>query len=456
MKQSSFTLLEYKSIYCKNYDIFEMDRQNNLVVPKKVFDEIKQFILKNSEQTQFLKPTYKNGLGEVLQAQNYVGVIQTKGGTTIEILPKLHDENENKSKEILIKMLKTLKKSPFKNFNMTNLKSSKMPLLEIFISMFLAELAKLVQKGIKSDYLTIEENLKFLKGKLLISKQIKHNTIHKERFFVQYQEFSSNRVENKLIKTTLNYLYKKSKSNKNQQRIREFLFVFDEINVSHNIKIDFSKVKLNRQMKDYEQVLLWCKTFLLENSFSPYKGNDVAFALLFDMNLLFESYVGYHLRKYCLEKYGIDVSLQDKGKYLIEDPKAFTLKPDIVINKDKENMIIADTKWKILNEEKAHNGVSQADMYQLYAYGTKYESCKKLFLIYPKDDIVSGNGYNFFKENTKQQLNLQILFFDLTEDPQKFCENLINDISTIVAKSTSYKKVNICQVYQNNKAILWN
>ena len=32
-------------------------------------------------------------------------------------------------------------------------------------------------------------------------------------------------------------------------------------------------------MKDYEQVL-WCKTFLFENSFSPYKGNDIAFALV--------------------------------------------------------------------------------------------------------------------------------------------------------------------------------
>lgn len=407
MKQNSFTILEYKSIYCKNYDIFEMDRENNLVVPKKIFDEIKQFILKNSEQTQFLKPSYKNGLGEVLQAQNYVGVIQTKDGTTIEILPKLHDEDENKSKEILIKMLKTLKKSPFKNFNMANLKSSKMPLLEIFISMFLAELAKLVQKGIKSDYLAKEENLKFLKGKLLISEQIKHNTIHKERFFVQHQEFSSNRVENKLIKTTLNHLYKKSKSNKNQQRIREFLFVFDEINVSNNIKIDFSKVKLNRQMKDYEQVLLWCRTFLLENSFSPYKGNDVAFALLFDMNLLFESYVGYYLKKS-----GLDVSLQDKGKYLVEEPKTFALKPDIVINKDKENMIIADTKWKLLSEDKIHQGVSQSDMYQLYAYGTKYGNCKNLYLIYPKDSVKDGYSYNYFNSG-ENKLSLDILFFDV-------------------------------------------
>ena len=258
-------------------------------IKEETFLAIEKFVLDNEATAQYLKITTKKGLGKVLQAQKYVGLIQTKDGTTIEILPKIQDVKEDKAKEILIKMLKTLKKSPFKNFNMANLKSSKMPLLEIFITMFLEELANLVRKGIKSDYITKEENLKFLKGKLKVGDQIKQNYIHKERFFVEYQEFLSDRVENQLIKTTLQYLYKKSHSNKNQQRIREFLFVFDEISICKDIKNDFLKVKLNRQMKNYEQVLLWCKTFLLENAFSPYKGSDIAFALLFDMNLLFES-----------------------------------------------------------------------------------------------------------------------------------------------------------------------
>lgn len=206
MKQNSFSILEYRSIYYKTYDIYAEDFAGNLVVPKKVFDDLKQFVLKNNEQTLFLKPSYKNGLGEILQAQNYVGVIQTQDGTTIEILPKIKNLDTDNSKKILIKMLKTLKKSPFKNFNIAHLKSSKMPLLEIFITMFLEELSKLIQKGIKSDYITKEENLKFLKGKLQINQQIKMNYIHKERFYVEFQEFLSNRVENKLIKTTLEFL----------------------------------------------------------------------------------------------------------------------------------------------------------------------------------------------------------------------------------------------------------
>jgi len=382
------------------------------------FSRLEKFVLDNEETARYLKVTTKKGFGKVLQAQNYVGVIQAKDGTTIEILPKITNvSSDEESKAILLKMLKTLKKSPFKNFNMAHLKSTKMPLLEIFITMFLEELSKLIQKGIKSDYITKEENLKYLKGKLKINEQVKYNYIHKEQFFIEYQEFLSDRVENQLIKTTLEYLYKKSKSSRNQQRIREFLFVFDEISTCKDIKIGFSKVRLDRQMKDYEKVLLWCRTFLLENSFSPYKGNDVAFALLFDMNMLFESYVYDYLKRYGNFN---DIKAQGKGHHLAyyENKGRFRLKPDIVIN---DGAIIADTKWKILSKSKTHQGVSQDDMYQLYAYGTKYDACKDMYLIYPLDKIDKDEGrhYHYFNGKTcesNQGLNLKILFFDLTED----------------------------------------
>ena len=397
--KKEFILKEFEYLQYK-------DNTKDNFIKKETFEALEKFVLENEKTAQYLKITTKNGFGKVLQAQNYVGVIQTKDGTTIEILPKIKNATTEKSKDILIKMLKTLKNSPFKNLSVANLKSSKIPLFEIFISMFLEELTVLVRNGIKSDYISKEENLKFLKGKLKISEQIKYNTIHKERFFVQYEEFISNRVENRLIKTTLQFLYNKSKLNKNQQRIREFLFVFDEIEISHNIKTDFSKIKLNRQMKDYEQVLLWCKTFLFENSFSPYKGNDIAFALLFDMNLLFESFVYSYLKKSSNFQ---DIKSQDRTHHLAYENGIgrFRLKPDIVINGGK---IIADTKWKILSEDKAYNGVLQDDMYQLYAYGTKYDNCEKIYLIYPFDELIIKNSYNYFKN---KELKLDILFFDV-------------------------------------------
>ncbi len=415
MKNKSFTLLEYKAIYeDAETSLPYKDNSGNLALPVKTFAAIEKFYYANNQTHAYFSPARKYGK-KALVAQNYVGVIQTKDGTTIEILPKITNIEDNESKRVLVKMLKTLKKSPFKHFNMAHLKSDKIPLLEIFITMFLDELEQLIRKGLKSDYITKEENLGYLKGKLNIKEQITRNYIHKERFFVAYDEYLSDRVENRLIKTTLQYLYKRSISNKNKKRIREYLFVFDEVSVSHHIKQDFSKITLSRQMKDYALVLLWAKTFLLENSYTPHKGKDVAFALLFDMNLLFESYVGHYLKtnpKYAAMK----VSTQDKNHHLLyENNKGvFQLKPDIVLKNDT-TIIVMDTKWKVLENRR----VAREDIYQLYGYGKKYkEEHKKqqLYLIYPKTADLVGRDYNYYRSEETNDLPLDVVFFDLSVD----------------------------------------
>ena len=415
MKNKTFTLLEYKAIYeDSDLSVPYQDENYNLAVPIKTFEAIEKFYYANSQTHAYFSPARKYGK-KALVAQNYVGVIQTKDGTTIEILPKITNTKVNESKTILLKMLKTLKKSPFKNFNMAHLRSDKMPLLEIFITMFLDELEQLIRKGLKSDYITEEENLGYLKGKLNIKEQISRNYIHKERFFVAYDEYLSDRVENRLIKTALQYLYQKSISNNNKKRIREYLFVFDEVGISHYIKQDFSKVTFNRQMKDYELVLLWAKTFLLENSYTPHRGNDIAFALLFDMNLLFESYVGYYLKTN--SKYdSMQVSIQDQSHHLLyENNKGvFQLKPDIVL-KDERVTIVMDTKWKVLENKR----VAREDIYQLYGYGKKYKEenkKQKLYLIYPKTVDLVGSEYNYYRSDEKNDLPLDVVFFDLSID----------------------------------------
>ena len=389
MKQSQLTITEFERVY--QHDI-----------GKKDFGDIENFILKNSdENAPFLRIASGVG-GKFIQARNYVGVLQTKGGLTIEILPKIADKTDtDKSKAVLIKMLRTLKNFPFKSSNLASLKIQNLPLLEIFISMFLCELEALVKKGIKSDYVALEENLNFLKGKLNINEQIKRNSVHKERFYVGYSEFLSDIKINRIIKTTLKFLYKKSNSSKNQQKIRELLFIFDEVSECEDYKNFFAKLVINRQVKHYEQTLLWCKIFLLNNSFTPHKGDDLAFALLFDMNALFESYVGNFIKKSFP-----GTILQHSEKHLIEDPKSFKLRPDIFL-KDK---FIADTKWKIIS---SRDDISQADLYQLYAYGKKHPCDGKLHLIYPKIDDIRQKTMKFRYDN---EMWLEILYFDLEKD----------------------------------------
>ena len=389
MQQSQITLTEFERIY--QHDICKKD-----------FGDIENFILKNSdENAPFLRIASGVG-GKFIQARNYVGVLQTKSGLTIEILPKIADKNDaERSKAVFIKMLKTLKNFPFKSSNLASLKTQNLPLLEIFISMFLCELEALVKKGIKSDYVALEKNINFLKGKLNINEQIKRNSIHKERFYVGYSEFLSDIKINRIIKTTLKFLYKKSNSSKNQQKIRELLFIFDEILECEDYKNFFAKLVINRQVKHYEQTLLWCKIFLLNNSFTPHKGDDLGFALLFDMNALFESYVGNFIKKSFP-----GTILQHSEKHLIEEPKSFKLRPDIFL----EGNFIADTKWKIIS---SRDDISQADLYQLYAYGKKHPCDGKLHLIYPKIDDIRQKTMKFRYDD---EMWLEILYFDLEKD----------------------------------------
>lgn len=397
MKQTQITLTEFERIY--QHDI-----------SKKDFGDIENFILKNiDENAPFLRIASGSG-GKFIQARNYVGVLQTKSGLTIEILPKIADKTDtDKSKAVFIKMLRALKNFPFKSSNLASLKTQNLPLLEIFISMFLCELEALVKKGIKSDYITLENNLKFLKGKLNINEQIKRNSIHKERFYVGYSEFLSDIKINRIIKTTLKFLYKKSNSSKNQQKIRELLFIFDEVSECEDYKNFFAKLVINRQVKHYEQTLLWCKIFLLNNSFTPHKGDDIALALLFDMNALFESYVGDFIKKSFA-----GTILQHSEKYLVEEPKSFRLRSDIFL----KGKFIADTKWKIIRQDNKESEkkykISQADLYQLYTYGKKHE-CGELYLIYPKIDGAKQEPMKFRYDDETQ---LEILYFDLEKDSE--------------------------------------
>lgn len=166
--------------------------------------------------------------------------------------------------------------------------------------------------------------------------------IHKERFFTSNDEFVLDIAPNRLIKSTLNFL--KSKTSLNKFRLIKAMQMLDEVEFSKNYEKDFS-YKISRHFDYYENLLLWCKIFLKNESFMPYHGKNEAFALLFPMEKIFEDYVAYMLKKVNSTQ---DIKVQNNGKYLISknDENCFMLKPDLYI----KNKMILDTKWKIPND----------------------------------------------------------------------------------------------------------
>ena len=367
------------------------------------------------------------GNGRYLQAKSYVGTIQTTSGFILEILPKTVKDNDvEKSKQIFMKLLHLLYKLPnYKNIDSANFELIKnLEIFEIFIFMFLEEVGIIIKKGIKSDYVGQEDNLFYLKGKLLINEQIKRNTVHKERFYVQYDDYNQNRAENRLIKSTLKLLSNISRDFDNQRKIRQYMQHLNWIDLSLNIDKDFSMVKTGRGMEHYKNALIWSKVFLKKESFSSFSGDTIAFAILYPMEKLFECFVEWWLEK----KYPhLQIEAQNGGVDFVK--KLFTVRPDFLIKKDNQVICVADAKWKLIESDKEF---SQSDFYQLFAYkhiflkeqkeNYKDEICEvmSLKIYYPKSDYLGKSRIFEYFEN---EGNIKIVPLDIETELLKESKN---------------------------------
>lgn len=374
----------------KEYDVISNKKAPGTVyLDNASFTQLENLVLTFGEEDDadaidFLSLSSKKNVGKIIKAKNYVGVLPLNNGVQLEILPKIHGCTQEDSKKTFLKMLKTLRDFPSKTFNEANINTEKMPIFEIFITLFIKEVQHLVKRGLKSAYYEVEDNLKVFKGKMDFAQQMKQNTVHKERFYMQYDEFGINRPENRLIKKTLEKLAKETESAENKKDLYRLLVHFESIKSSSNIKKDFTQVKIDRNSKYYEAPLNWSRIFLSNQSFTTFSGESFAQTLLFPMDRVFEYYVAQNLKK--LLKLGKwTISLQDRKHYLFENK--FALRPDIVLrNNTKQHTVIIDTKWKLLTNSTSSNyGITQADMYQMYAYAKKYET-NDIRLLYPMNN----------------------------------------------------------------------
>ena len=401
MKQT-ITLREYESLGHKD------SGEVNCLVSKRDWKEIRDYVQDNPAP----EGRWVMGVNSrTLKAKNYVGVIQTRSGTTIEILPKIDlGEKQNRDdpkteREIFLKMLRRWKNGPCRNFNDADIKAIKnFPLLEAFITMFLKDMRELTRRGLACAYTEIEENRHYLKGKLLMAQQLRHNLVHKERFYVRFEEFSANRPINRLLKSTLLLLVRLSRTEANLSRIRQALLYFEDIPRSIDIDTDLIRARVDRTMPLYNRLFPWARLFLKRASPTTWKDNNPALALLFPMEAIFEDYVAHLVRMAAPP--GWKVVTQDNCHHLIDKNQKgkteFRLRPDIVARRGNEIRIM-DAKWKRLDSNRKHNDISQADLYQLYAYGKKYSSEKNippsLYLLYPYAENFTSQIEFEYEEN---------------------------------------------------------
>lgn len=382
---------------------------------------------------------------KVIKAQNQVGVVQFANGLQIEILPKIvvqSGENERELlRQILLKMLSHVKDYPYLMAGEAQLSSKKdYPILEIFISSYIRELNNICMNGLKNGYEQVRDNLRVLKGKLIVSENIKKNRFSIDKFYCQYQQYTPNNAVNRVIKSTLQKLLVTSKTFQNRDKIYRLLNVFSQVEDLQNIDVDLQRtLHLDRTYREYQKVMMWSRLFLGNSSFTSTHGNVVNTSIMFPMEKVFEDYVAFLFKKYSSDYV---VTAQDRSIFLVthRNRGKFRLRPDIVVRNDDEPVLIVDTKWKLLNvyKEKDNYGISQSDMYQLYAYGKKYQiehsrgkekliSPPHLVLLYPENENFNKKLENFTYEG---DLKLEVIPFSFKIDQEDQIKRILNIIET--------------------------
>jgi 5-methylcytosine-specific restriction enzyme subunit McrC len=362
----------------------------------------------------------RQGKRIALQVVNFVGVLDTPCGTRIEILPKIssNDATPDVARATLLKMLSVVEKLKLQQFHQSQLMVVKKPLIEILITEFLTLAAKIVKKGLRSQYVRVERESGFLKGQLLLAKQIRQRPGRQHYFHISHDIYITNRAENRLLCSALHQVLKWSKSTNNQRLARELLSVFHDIQVSTDYKSDFNKWSTDRTLAHYRDIKPWCKLILNQQSPISMSGLSNGVSFLFPMEMLFERYVAIKLKKQLGKSYRLVEQIQSKSLTRHKDLNWFKLRPDIVIYKGNQIETVIDTKWKVLNENldsgKEKYNLSQSDMYQLFAYGEKYMEGKgELFLIYPRHRHFNHSLAAF---EFKPGLTLNVVPYDIEND----------------------------------------
>ncbi|MFZ1838674.1 McrC family protein [Dokdonella sp.] len=344
-------------------------------------------------RTPWIRPARWGGR-QALQLTSYAGIVQAADGTRIEVLPKVARAvggGEAEARWLLVAMLRCLPGFRHVRAGRAEQLALRMPLPEVFIAEFLGSVRELVKRGLRGDYRQREGDLYALCGKLLVNEQLRRNSMCPDRFFTAHDEFSSDRAENRLLHAALRRVLAQSSTRENQQLARELAFVFGDVPPSPVPATDFAVLRRDRGMTNYADALAWARLILGGWSPVPSSGAHAAPSLLFPMEALFEAYVTRHLPAQLPAP--LRLATQVRGEHLATHRQRpwFRLQPDLLLKEGQMVRMVLDTKWKLLDTRPGSTlnkyGLSEADFYQLHAYGHAYlNGAGELALVYPMTD----------------------------------------------------------------------
>lgn len=354
-----------------------------------------------------------------LRLDNHVGVVQTPCGTTLEILPKHHDAGDSvqKSRALLRKMIQALLELPRREAGQAMLERFDAPLTEWVMRQFLLELERVVKRGVRFEYQRVEEELPFLRGQLHTVAQLRQPPGRAHHFQVRHDVFVPDRPENRLLRLALERVRRATADPDSWRLANELTVRLSDLRMSTQVREDFRAWGNDRLMAHYRPVKPWCELILSRSMPMALAGSAQGLSLLFPMEKLFEHYVARWLREQLPADARLKVQASGEALCQHQEKPMFRLEPDLLLSRHDRRWVM-DTKWKRVDAAKRQENylLSQADFYQMMAYGERYMGGRgDMALIYPRS-ATFREPLDPFAFSPK--LRVHVLPFDLGDEKE--------------------------------------
>jgi len=311
-----------------------------------------------------------NGLE--ISSTSHIGVVQFSG-FTIKVLPKFSLSPTSLPKMIayafdlddIILPTSEIEVEPDEKY-----------LIDILIAFFVRKCQKLLRLGLMKSYVSYQDDIKFLRGKLLLQNQIYHNINHKPVFSCEFDELEYNNLDNQILLYTLRQSYRLTKSDSLRKEDRLLIHQFssrvDDVSISLE---DFDKINYSRTNKHYEPIHGLCKLIISATGISDFYHDKkhLVSSFFVDMNMIFEKFVTRLFKEYYLQEYMVE---EQKGKraWVTDGGGSSLIRTDILLTSPEGKKIVVDTKYK--------RKLSSNDPPQIFLYVHEYKQ-KKGYAVLP-------------------------------------------------------------------------
>ena len=338
----------------------------------------------------------------VLKATQYVGIVALRDGPVIQIRPKAAGTN-------LFYLLQYAQDTTPTTFESETPLTYGGTFIDAFGALFEAELREVLNNGLHTDYRRQDGTESHLRGQLNVQKQLQRQPPMPTKFECSYDELTYDTTANRAILTATTILLGMVSDRSIAQSLRQHQQLLRRrVELTHVTSADLDSIQLNRLSDHYEDILRLAR-LVIENGYVSEltAGQNSAFALLVNMNTVFENAVERAVTQVAAEK-GWRVEPQEQTKSLLTGGKhEVTLKPDVTVyGEDDTPLVIGDAKWKT-------DTPSNSDFYQLTAYMLGRNTPGVLF--YP-----DCQGANQTTATVAEQFSLEIVELPTADSVSSF------------------------------------